>query len=170
MWEEFFPNAIIFGLDIDPQCKQFEGCRRRVFIGGQSDEAFLDKVVKEAGGSFDIVIDDGSHRVDHQLQTFNFLFPRLTDHGIYVMEDTGGCVGDFSLITVNALRALVDNIMYWPSGLDPGSWPNLSKFPAASSWSDRNIIGIAFYRWIVFVMRGKNPEDNPFLQARNSAG
>jgi hypothetical protein len=163
MWEEFFPNAMVYGVDINPQCQQFEGDRRRVCIGDQSDVAFLDRVVNEAGGSFDIVIDDGSHRVDHQLKAFNFLFPRLSDHGIYVMEDTGGPVGDFNLITVKALRALVDNIMYWPRGLDPGAWPNLSKFSGATSWIDRNIIGVAFYRWIVFVMRGRNPEDNPFL-------
>jgi hypothetical protein len=164
MWEEFFPNATVYGVDINPQCQQLEGNRRRVFIGDQSDLQFLDKVVNEAGGSFDIVIDDGSHRVEHQLKTFDFLFPRLTAHGIYVMEDTGGPVGDFNLITVKALRALVDNIMYWPKGLDPGTWPNLAKFSDGASWIDRNIIGVAFYRWIVFVMRGRNPEDNPFLK------
>jgi hypothetical protein len=75
MWEEFFPNAMIFGLDIDPQCKQFEGSRRRVFIGDQSDETLLRSVVDEAGGSLDIIIDDGSHHVEHQLKTFNVLFP-----------------------------------------------------------------------------------------------
>jgi hypothetical protein len=165
MWEEFFPNAIIYGVDINPRCQQFEGDRRRVFTGDQSDVMFLDKIVTEAGGSFDIVIDDGSHRVEHQLKAFDFLFPRLSEHGIYVIEDTGGPVGDFKLITVKALCSLVDNIMYWPKGLDPGAWPNLSKFSHGSSWIDRNIIGVAFYRWIAFVMRGRNPEDNPFLQA-----
>jgi hypothetical protein len=80
------------------------------------------------------------------------------------MEDTGGSSGDFNLITVSALRALIDNIMYWPTGLDPRSRHDLFKFSSSSSWIDRNIIGIAFYRWIVFVMRGRNPEDNPFLR------
>ena len=93
MWEEFFPNAIILGVDIEPSCRQYEGGRRRILIGDQSDPVFLQKIVDEAGGVIDIVIDDGSHIVEHQLKTFDFLFPRLSTHGIYVVEDTGGEIG-----------------------------------------------------------------------------
>ena len=39
----------------------------------------------------------------------------------------------------------------------------LSEFPDEARWIDKNVIGIAFYRWIVFIMRGRNPRDNPFL-------
>jgi hypothetical protein len=80
------------------------------------------------------------------------------------MEDTGGCVGDFDLITVNALRTFVDNNMSWPSGLAPRSWLSLSRFPETSSWFDRVRYRYRVYRWIVFVMRGKNPEDNPLKE------
>ena len=162
MWEEFFPNATIWGLDIDPQCERFTGDRRRIVIGDQGDRACLRRVVEAAGGSFDIVIDDGSHLVEHQFTSFDFLFPHLTEHGIYVVEDTGGCVGDEGLATVRSLETLVESIMYWPRGFRHG-WPLLSAFPDDASWSDTNVIAVAFYRWIVFVMRGKNPEDNPYL-------
>lgn len=37
MWEEFFPNAMIHGLDIDPACQQFQGGRRVMHIGDQGD-------------------------------------------------------------------------------------------------------------------------------------
>ena len=168
MWEDFFPNATIHGLDIDPECRQFEGGRRRIWIGDQSDYGFLAEVTQQAGGPFDVVIDDGSHKVRHQLRSFNFLFPRMSDHGIYVVEDTGGCVGDYALRTVNALKALVDDIMYWPNGLEPRNWPYLSEFPEEAGWSANSVVGIAFYRWIVFVMRGKNPQDNPFLTPKSS--
>lgn len=163
MWEEFFPNATIYGVDIDPRCRRFEGGRRRILIGDQGDVTFLRRVIEEPGQAFDVIIDDGSHRVDHQLKTFEVLFPALSDHGIYVIEDTGGSVGDFELTVVNSLKPLVDSIMHWPDGFDPGSWPHLTEFGAEAKWSDRNVIGIAFYRWIVFVMRGRNPQDNPFL-------
>jgi hypothetical protein len=163
MWEEFFPHATIHGIDIDPQCEQFEGGRRKMFVGDQSDDDFLNRVVRESGGAFDIVIDDGSHRVEHQLKSFDFLFPTMSDHGIYVVEDTGGCVGDPELATVDALTALVDSIMYWPKGFQARDWMYLPEFPDEARWIDRNVIGIAFYRWIVFIMRGKNPRDNPFL-------
>lgn len=162
MWEEFFPNATIYGIDIDPACKRFEGGRRRIFVGDQGDADFCARVIRETG-AVDIVIDDGSHRVEHQLASFRALFPAMTDHGIYVIEDTGGCVEDFELVTVNALKRLVDSIMYWPRGFVPSQWPHLTHFPDQAEWIDKNIIGIAFYRWIVFIMRGRNPGDNPFL-------
>ena len=163
MWEEFFPNAMILGVDIEPGCRQFEGGRRRILIGDQSDPAFLQQIVHEAGGVIDIVIDDGSHIVEHQLKTFDVLFPRLSAHGIYVVEDTGGVVGDFELRTVNALKRLIDHVMYWPVGRDPAAWSTLATFPEGAGWADRNVVGVAFYRWIVFVLKGRNPEDNGFL-------
>jgi hypothetical protein len=164
MWEEFFPNATIHGLDIDPQCEQFAGERRRVHVGDQSDEVFLRQVLARADGPFDIVIDDGSHRVEHQMKSFEVLFPALSEHGIYVVEDTGGVVADYNLRTVNALKRLVDAIMYWPRDMDPGDWAHLATFPEQATWIDRSVIGIAFYRYIVFILRGRNPEDNPFSQ------
>ena len=164
MWEEFFPNAMIYGIDIDPKCKEFEGGRRKILIGDQSDSDFLHNVLSQVSEPFDIIIDDGSHCVTHQLKSFDFLFPHLSDHGIYVIEDTGGCVGDYDLKTVNALKTIIDHIMYWPDGFAPGDWPFLSSFPDETKWITRNVIGIAFYRWIVFAMRGRNPQDNPFLQ------
>lgn len=99
-----------------------------------------------------------------QIATFEYLF--LHTRSIYVIEDTGGCVGDFDLITVNYLKRLIDNIMYWPEGLSPREWSNLSTFDYRASWLDKNIVGVAFYRWICFIMRGRNPEDNPYLRDR----
>jgi hypothetical protein len=163
MWEEFFPNATVYGLDIDPACRAFEGGRRRIFIGDQGNRDFLRHVASEAGGAFDIVIDDGSHRVEHQLVSFDTLFPLLTSHGIYVVEDTGGCVGDPGLATVRSLTRLVESVMYWPPGFRPEDWAHLTEFPREALWADRHVIGVACYRWLVFVMRGANPGDNKHL-------
>lgn len=163
MWEEFFPNAVIYGIDVNPQCKALESGRCKIFIGSQADEVFLQKFLQEIGGPLDILIDDGSHVAEHQIFTFQTLFPMLNEHGIYVMEDTGGCVGDISLQTINHIKKLIDNIMHWPKQVTPGNWSKLWTFPEGASWFDRNVVGTAFYRWIAFVMRGKNPEDNPYL-------
>jgi hypothetical protein len=160
MWEDFFPNAIIYGIDIDLNCKKFEGGRRRIMIGDQSDPRFLSDVMRQIGTGLDIVIDDGSHHPSHQVASFDILFPQLSDHGIYAIEDTGGCVGDSDLKTINAFKRIVDHIMFWPKGLDPSSWPSLTEFPPYASWADRNLIGVAFYRWLVFAFRGLNPGDN----------
>ena len=166
MWEAFFPNATIYGIDIDPRCKAFEGGRRKMFIGDQSDEAFLRSVIAQTGTP-DLIIDDGSHLVEHQLTTFNILFPLLSSHGIYVIEDVGGCVGDYSLRTVNALKAIIDQIQYWPPQVDPEDWLSVTDFPDHAPWAARHTIGIAFYPAIIFVLRGKNPQDNLFLTQTN---
>ena len=41
----------------------------------------------EEHGPFDIVIDDGSHIPKHVIASFNILFPKLADDGLYVIED-----------------------------------------------------------------------------------
>lgn len=162
MWEEFFPNAMIHGIDIDPACRALEGGRRRISIGDQRDPRFLEQVITQASEAFDIVIDDGSHRPEDQLRSFDLLFPAMSDHGIYAIEDTG--MGD-GLRTVNSLKPIVDHVMYWPGGYAPKDWPYLSALPEDAGWLARHAVGIAFYRWIVFVMRGRNPQDNPFLHS-----
>jgi hypothetical protein len=162
MWREFFPNATIYGIDINPKCKEFESDRIKVFVGAQQDTKFLAACLETIGAAPDVVIDDGSHLVHHQVATFNYLFPRLSDHGIYVVEDTGGCVEDNRLRTVNRLKTLIDCIFYWPKG-PTAQWSTLSQFPESASWLSRNVTGVAFYRWIVFIMRGHNPQDNPYL-------
>jgi 23S rRNA U2552 (ribose-2'-O)-methylase RlmE/FtsJ len=87
LWRQYFgPNATIFGVDIDPACAAFDGQDAQVRIGSQANSAFLERVVAEMGG-LDIVIDDGSHVSSHQRASFNFLFPRLNEGGIYVCED-----------------------------------------------------------------------------------
>ena len=51
MWREFLgPEAVIFGIDIDPECAQFDGNAGQVRIGSQDDPAFLNSVIDEMGG------------------------------------------------------------------------------------------------------------------------
>ena len=38
MWSDYFGEKIkIFGIDIDPRCKEFENENTKIFIGSQSD-------------------------------------------------------------------------------------------------------------------------------------
>jgi hypothetical protein len=163
MWEEFFSNAEIHGIDLDPKCKQFEGGRRKIHIGSQDDVNFLKAVLAGMSQPPDIIIDDGSHFWCHQIATFNFLYPRLSEHGLYVIEDTGGCVGDFSLKTVEALKPMINDVMFWPEGRAPNTWGQLNVFSDTASWEARHTIGVAFYRWMIFIFRGRNPGDNRYL-------
>jgi hypothetical protein len=87
MWKEYFPNAMIFGVDINRNTKQFEDDHTKIFIGSQDDPKFLDDVALASGEPFDIVIDDGSHECKHQIASFLALLKHVRDGGIYVIED-----------------------------------------------------------------------------------
>ena len=90
MWRRYFDSAtVIVGVDIDSTCKRFEDRSKNVHvrIGSQDDVAFLRSVVSEFG-PFDAILDDGSHRSSHMVETFKFLFANgLADGGVYIVED-----------------------------------------------------------------------------------
>ena len=87
MWERFLgPYATIIGIDIDEKCAKFERDGVAIRIGSQSDLGFLQGIVDEFGVP-DIVLDDGSHHMADVRATFDFLYPKLTDDAVYLVED-----------------------------------------------------------------------------------
>ncbi len=87
MWRDYFgEKATIVGIDIDAGCKEFEEGNIHICIGSQADRDFLLKV-SEKWGPFDIVLDDGSHEMSHQILTFETLFPLLNENGVFICED-----------------------------------------------------------------------------------
>ncbi|HEX8547793.1 MAG TPA: class I SAM-dependent methyltransferase [Cytophagaceae bacterium] len=87
MWKEYFGNkAKIYAIDINPLCKRFESENVRIFIGSQSDRAFLQEVINEIP-ELDILIDDGGHYMDQQIISFEELYPHVKEGGIYLCED-----------------------------------------------------------------------------------
>lgn len=84
-WRDYFPLGQIVGIDI--QKKHIDlGPRVQVLQGSQIDPDFLAEVVRNHG-PFDIIIDDGSHRNEHVVESYGILFPTLVAGGIYVAED-----------------------------------------------------------------------------------
>jgi len=87
MWREYFgAEAKIFGVDINPGCKKFDGIAGQVRIGSQTDANFLKSVIDEMGG-VDVILDDGSHHMDHIAISLRTLFPILQNGGLYMIED-----------------------------------------------------------------------------------
>ena len=87
MWQHYFgPKARIFGVDINPACKQFEEENIRIFIGDQADREFLRSLIREVP-RIDILLDDGGHTMRQQINTFEELFPHVQSDGIYLCED-----------------------------------------------------------------------------------
>jgi hypothetical protein len=84
-WRDFFSRATIVGVDIQESARQYAEDRVIVEIGSQADDAFLRMIGDRYRPT--IIIDDGSHRSDHQIISLENLFPFLLESGIYVVED-----------------------------------------------------------------------------------
>ncbi len=79
LWKRYFgPGAQIIGVDIRPETL-FEEPQIQTYCYDQRDPAIADH------GLFDIVIDDGSHVMQHMQASFDSLWPVTT--GVYLIED-----------------------------------------------------------------------------------
>ena len=86
LWEGYFPSAQIFGLDIDSKTEH-DTRRIKTFIADQGKREDLAKVLAVTGKEFDIIVDDGGHRMNHQQISLGVLFPALKSGALYVIED-----------------------------------------------------------------------------------
>jgi hypothetical protein len=123
MWRRYFGDqAIIYGIDVDPECAKFNGLAAQVRIGSQADAKFLEAVIAEMGG-LDLVLDDGSHHMQHIRTSLKVLFPHLSDGGLYMIEDLhtsywkefgGGYRSKANFFSY--VRDLVDDLHHWYHG------------------------------------------------------
>ena len=119
-WRDWFPNAWVHGMDKDSECL-FWGDRIECSLADQEDPSSLIEMA-EAGRctTFDLVVDDGSHRAQDQLTTLATLFHRLRPGGDWFIEDVGHVplqdvvtavgvlIGNRAEVTVHDLRHVRD--------------------------------------------------------------
>ena len=84
MWKNYFPNATIVGIDINPDCKKYEEDNIEIYIGSQEDEKFL-KSIGDKYKNFGVILDDGSHINYMTIKSFEILNSYVTD--FYIIED-----------------------------------------------------------------------------------
>lgn len=101
---EFIPNAIIEGLDTDTSRFQYPYDRIHIRQGNSLDP-------REARGVFyDLIIDDGSHVLKDQVQTFRNFAPLIKSQGFYVVEDI---ISDDSRSVFEALAKEYNMTLVW---------------------------------------------------------
>ncbi len=86
LWEAYFPTANIFGLDIMSKT-QHDSARVATLVADQGKREELKAALDRIGRDFDIIIDDGGHRMDQQQISFATLFPVVKPGGLYIIED-----------------------------------------------------------------------------------
>ena len=136
--------------------------RKHIFIGDQRDRNFLKEFLRETGGEFDIIIDDGMHTENSIMTSFVSLFPALNEGGLYVVEDIINMPN-----IIQYFSDLSKKINYWPEYFLKAEWAMLSHFDQKEiDWLTRNVIGVSIYRYICFVYKGCNPEINKYLMSK----
>lgn len=157
MWKEYFGDkAKIYGIDINPRCKELEEENIQIFIGSQSDPVFLQQV-KEQIPDLDILIDDGGHTMRQQIVSFEVLYDKVKPTGIYLCEDTmtsywleygGGLKRRGTFIEYS--KKFVDSIHAWHSGQSSFKKDKLTE----------SLASVAFYDGVVVLE--KKPIAKPY--------
>lgn len=86
MWAEYFENGIIYGVDINPNCKKHEKENVKILIKDLGDENSLEELKMLHP---QIIIDDASHFWTHQIKALYHLLPSLESGGVFILEDLG---------------------------------------------------------------------------------
>jgi hypothetical protein len=83
-WRDYFPKGHIVGADIQPDT-QFSEDRITTVLADSSSKEQLDKALGDQ--TFDVIIDDGLHWDETQVQTLQNLWHRVRPGGFYITED-----------------------------------------------------------------------------------
>ena len=83
MWRDYFPLAIVYGLDHDKNALIQENRIYSLWFE-QSEVGTY-----PFGNDYDFIVEDASHQWNHQMTALLALAPILAPGGIYIMEDTG---------------------------------------------------------------------------------
>ena len=169
MWKNYFKNSTITGVDIKKGSKKWKGDNIEVIIGDQNDSAFLENL-GQTKGSFDIIIDDGSHISGHQIKSFEILFKYVKDAGVYVIEDLGTSYwpkfgGGLNKpdSCIERLKRLIDDIHLCHCRKDTETYSD----PIPKTYFEENISSIHFYNSMCFIYKkgiGFNPESSKAIR------
>ena len=86
------PEAQLWEAELDGACvakykPQLDRLRITPLVGDQRNRSVLDGWIAQIGDQLDVVIDDGAHTNGAILTTFNALWPRVANGGLYFLED-----------------------------------------------------------------------------------
>ena len=97
MWKEYFSKAQIFTID-NVSCPQISNRER---IDSYLGDAYGYEILKELPNDFDIIIEDGSHKIEDMSFVVVEYLKKLKPNGILVVED----IPDFNW--TNILKNLI---------------------------------------------------------------
>jgi predicted O-methyltransferase YrrM len=86
VWSEIFPNANIYGADIDKTIL-FNEDRIKTYYCDERDLNSIKSMWENIDVKFDIIIDDGIHEFNDNIRFFEYSIHKLNHNGYYIIED-----------------------------------------------------------------------------------
>jgi cephalosporin hydroxylase len=94
LWDDYFTNAQVYGIDITPYDEVWNEIKNKDSITlHTSTDAYKKEFVEStlASKKFDILIDDGPHTLESMKSFLRFYSPLLAEDGILIIEDIQSC-------------------------------------------------------------------------------
>lgn len=128
LWKELFPEAELWEAEYNGRCVEKSSAKGQLdgiktLVGDQGNPEVLDRWIKESGGNFDVIIDDGGHTQCQIWTSFEKLWPTVKPGGLYFIEDlhvarrkeysksSPTCDGT-NLVVPEKLKKILDQKMY----------------------------------------------------------
>ena len=121
MWQDYFKDSKVYGIDVTLDNVIFDQLEN-VYVCDGTDESAVNATLGDL--QLDYVVDDGSHLIDHQIKSFDIIWPRIKPGGRYFIEDVNGdeaikAIGDhftklglsYTLIDHRHLKGRYDDIV-----------------------------------------------------------
>lgn len=134
-WQEFFPNSLIYGADIDKEIL-FNTEKIKTFYCDQTKPDIIKQMWNtnnELVENFDIIVEDGLHTFNANVCFFENSIHKLKPNGYYIIEDI--LLGEMPLFIkkINEWESLYKNLTF-----------TLLKIPSQRNHLDNNLIIIHY--------------------------
>lgn len=165
LWNEYFNgNCFIYALDINEKCMKFQKKYNnvKIFIGDQENKEFLNSIISQIP-KLDIIIDDGGHKMNQQINSFEVLYTHLDYSGTYLCEDChtsywkkwdGGSENSF----IEYTKKLIDNlnVLHTLSSGASRAWRNKNLSPEFA----KDTLCITYYDSVVIIKKRHNRKED----------
>jgi len=129
-WKEFFPNASIFGADID-QRVLFNTDHISTFYCDQTNPEVIQNMWNnpQLKDDFDIIVEDGLHTYSANVCFFENSIHKLKPSGYYIIEDIHNNYKDLFLSKIEEWKVKYPNCLF-----------NLVEIPSTRNYQDNSLL------------------------------